>query len=182
MHPASPQACPILLVPQAPQVSQLPQVPQTPRLERLAPPPANAVPGSTLPQHPATPASGGSTISITPVSLASVSPDPADDVFREALKRHEQGLSLAHRKAFHDASAIGLIGVIKQLNEQHNAESSVRKAAVKVQGFLQVVDGYLTAVSVLIQHNPDISALVVGGLRLFVDVREMVSLCLFDIR
>lgn len=103
-------------------------------------------------------------------AVVPLAPNPADEIFQEALKRHEQKLSPAQRQAFLNASATGLISIIEGLNDQHQKESVVRNAAVKVQGFLTVVDGYLTVVGICIQHNPDISSLVVGGLKLFVDV------------
>lgn len=111
---------------------------------------------------------GDSTIAVVP--LAPNPPTVGDDIFQEALHRYGQKLSPAHRQTFIDSSAGGLIDTIKRLNEQHSTESRFRNAAVKVQGFLEVVDGYLTVLCIGIQQHPDISALVIGGLKLFVDV------------
>lgn len=114
-----------------------------------------------------------------PTDVANTDYDPAPppntlagDLFEEELERHGHKLSPAYRQAFINASsATNMIDIIQGLNDQHREESRVRAIAVKVQGFLEVVDGYLNVVAVLVQHNPYISALVVGGLKLFVDVR-----------
>jgi hypothetical protein len=98
-------------------------------------------------------------------------PDPADDIFREALERHKLGLSDVQKQAFHGASAIKLMDIVQELNQQHNKESLTRRSAMKVQRFLEVTDGYLTLLGIFSQFNPEISSIVVGGLKLFVDVR-----------
>lgn len=101
--------------------------------------------------------------------------DPADDIFREALNRYKLGLDPVLQQAFLGASAVKLIDVVQGLNKQHSEESRARQAATKVQGFLQVADGYLNVLGVLVQHSPEFSSLVVGGLRLFVDVSSKVD-------
>lgn len=97
-------------------------------------------------------------------------PDPADDIFREALENHKLSLSPEQRQAFLGVSAIGLIDMIKQLDQQHADGSGTRLSIMRVQGFLQVVNGYLNSLVILIQHSPEYSSLVVRGLRYFLDV------------
>lgn len=97
-------------------------------------------------------------------------PDPADDIFREALESHKQSLSPEQQQAFLGATAIGLMDIVKELDHQHSVESRTRKSAMKAQGFLQVADGYLNVLGIVIQHSPEYSSLVVGGLKFFVDV------------
>lgn len=96
--------------------------------------------------------------------------DPADDIFREALEIHKQSLSPEQQQAFLGASGIGLLDIVKQLDQQHSEGSRTRKSVMRVQGFLQVVDVYLNALVILVQHSPEYSSLVVGGLRYFLDV------------
>ena len=68
------------------------------------------------------------------------------------------------------ASADGIRAIIEGLNQRHAEESVTRQCADKVKGFLEVADGYLKVINIFIQHHPEISSLVVGGLKLFVDV------------
>lgn len=113
--------------------------------------------------------SSGGSPSATP-SLKSQVPDPAYDIFREALEIHKLGLSPHQQDLFLGASAVGLMDIVKDLDQQHTVGSRTRGSIVKAQGFLQVVDGYLNVLGICIQHSPQYSALVVGGLKLFVDV------------
>lgn len=116
--------------------------------------------------------------SLSVPSLQPQVPDPADDIFREALENHKLSLTPGQQQAFLGASAIGLIDIIKGLDQQHSDESRTRRASVKAQGFLQVADGYLTVLGIMIQHNPEYSALIVGGLKFFVDVSHRACWCL----
>lgn len=97
-------------------------------------------------------------------------PDPVDDIFREALESHKLSLSPQQRQAFLGASAVGLVDIVKELDKQHSEESRTRRSAMRAQGFLQVADGYLNVLAIVIQHSPEYSSLVVGGLKYFVDV------------
>lgn len=112
--------------------------------------------------------SGGS-----PLVIPSPQPqvlDPADDIFREALEGHKLGLSPRQQGVFLGASAVGLMDIVKELDQQHTVGSRTRRSIVKAQGFLEVANGYLNVLGIFIQHSPHYSALVVGGLQLFVNV------------
>lgn len=97
-------------------------------------------------------------------------PDPADDIFREALESHKPSLSPEQQQAFLGATAIGLMDIVKDLDRQHSEDSRTRRSAMRAQGFLPVADGYLTVLGIVIQHSPEYSSLVVGGLKFFGDV------------
>lgn len=123
--------------------------------------------------------SGGSSSAI--LSLQSQVPDPADEIFREALEHHKLGLSLGQQDIFLAASAVGLMDIVKELDQEHTAGSRTRRSIVKAQGFLQVTDGYLNILGLFIQHSPKYSALVVGGLKLFVDVSHNAVLVMAEL-
>lgn len=107
--------------------------------------------------------------------------DPADDIFREALEGHKLGLSSSQQNMFLGASAVGLLDIVKELDQQHTVESRTRRSIVKTQAFLKVADGYLNVLGIFIQHSPHYSALLVGGLKLFVDVSRNGVLVMINI-
>lgn len=98
----------------------------------------------------------------------------SNEAFSLALERHKLNLTEEERKAFSPQNVISpemLLHEVGEFDRQHKQDSTSRKCAEQVKGFLDAVDGYLKVLGICIQHSPEISALVVGGLRLVVDVR-----------
>ncbi|KAI5839132.1 hypothetical protein DFP73DRAFT_502190, partial [Morchella snyderi] len=122
-------------------------------------------PASTNPNRTAIPAQ---------VVIAPSSPvDETTSIFQEAIERYKQKVAIDHKQYLlggMDVSVAQLIESVGRYNTQHNERSSSRRGLARIQGFLRVVDGYLKSLGVMIQHSPEISSLVVGGLRLFVDI------------
>jgi hypothetical protein len=108
------------------------------------------------------------------------SPDPpvqptlcVNLAFSLALQRHAQILSPAEKLDFIDNCSITpeqLIAKIKSHDDIHHRTSHSRRCASRVEGFFTAVDRYLLPVSIMAGHHPDISMLVVGGLKLIVQV------------
>lgn len=103
-----------------------------------------------------------------------VDPDAAaKDAFTLALERHIETLTDEEKAAFSqigDMNTESLLQAVEKLDAEHQAGSTSRRCATKIKGFLDAVNGYLNALAVMVQHSPEISSLIVGGLRLVVDV------------
>ncbi|KAF8463704.1 hypothetical protein BDZ91DRAFT_796249 [Kalaharituber pfeilii] len=102
--------------------------------------------------------------------IAPLNPLAGDEIFREQLSKCQNTLTEAQKNAFLGASASTILDMIAELDNQHSQSSITRKYATKVKGFLQVADNYLNALGIIIQHSPEFSSLVVGGLRFFVNI------------
>ncbi|KAF8248643.1 hypothetical protein K440DRAFT_642062 [Wilcoxina mikolae CBS 423.85] len=91
--------------------------------------------------------------------------------FTEALRRHMEILSPDEKIAFEGGYSIlpeQLIAQIKSHDDTHNDASRARRCASRVQGFLKALNGYLDPVAIMAGHSPQITSLVVGGLKLIV--------------
>jgi hypothetical protein len=116
----------------------------------------------------------GSSVTLAlPGPEAQRTPDPGYDIFHEILTQRIKGLTPSQKNTLLDASGSfdTVFGTISALNRQHNDQSSIRKGVDRVKPFLEVTRNYMSVVETMIQHSPDISSLVVGGLKLIVDVR-----------
>ncbi|KAF8474182.1 hypothetical protein BDZ91DRAFT_789816 [Kalaharituber pfeilii] len=102
--------------------------------------------------------------------IVPLNPLAGDEIFRDQLSKCQDKLTEAQRKAFLGASATSILGMIAELYTQHNESSTTRKYATKVKGFLQVADNYLNTLGIIIQHSLEFSALIVGGLRFFINI------------
>lgn len=89
--------------------------------------------------------------------------------FEKALKQHTAKLSAEGKKSLSQANATSVEELIRQaeeLDKKSNEHSFMRRRANRVRGVLRGINRYLDIVGVAIQHNPDISALVLGGCKL----------------
>lgn len=77
------------------------------------------------------------------------------------LQKHSD-LSEDDKKAFQSASDID---VIKELNKAQHGTLLISGSLSRVQKVLECVDRLMGPLKIFIQHHPDISALVVGGLK-----------------
>lgn len=93
--------------------------------------------------------------------------------FSLALKKHTDTLSPGELHAFNTAANITPETLLKQVqtfDEAHRQESRFRECAPRVEGVLKILDRYLGPLAIFIGHSPEISSLVVGGVKLIVDV------------
>ncbi|KAF2135402.1 uncharacterized protein K452DRAFT_260720, partial [Aplosporella prunicola CBS 121167] len=97
-----------------------------------------------------------------------------------ALRKHIEKLSGDEKEAFLRASKeiteSTLLHNIKTLDDAHKDSSKLRKHAEPLAKFLNLLDRFLGGVTIGIQQSPDISSLVIGGVRLVIDLaRNFVS-------
>lgn len=78
--------------------------------------------------------------------------------------------SAAFRTSHETLTAENILLKVKEYDQAYNRGSASRKCADKVDKSLKILNQFLTSVAIAIQSNPDISSLIVGGLRLIVDV------------
>jgi hypothetical protein len=97
-------------------------------------------------------------------------------IFQEAVERYKQKLATGDKQyllSVGDVSVAKLIESVGRFDREHKQRSCTRKGFTHVQGFLEVVDGYLKSISIIIQSSPEISSLVISRLKLFVDVGNL---------
>lgn len=98
----------------------------------------------------------------------------ANPAFLAAMQKHINKLPEVEKEAFRQAhdniAPSGLLERIRSLDTQHASTSSFRPHAEKTSRFLGLLDRLLGGISIAIQANPDISSIVVGGVKLIVDV------------
>ncbi|KAA8902670.1 ankyrin repeat-containing domain protein [Sphaerosporella brunnea] len=97
----------------------------------------------------------------------------ANPAFAEALNEHIKILSPVEKKAFNDGSGISLeelMASLKAYDDRHQRSSYSRGCASRVQGFLTAVDEYLKPIAIMVGHSPSISSLVVGGVKVIVQL------------
>ncbi|KAF8465086.1 hypothetical protein BDZ91DRAFT_783428 [Kalaharituber pfeilii] len=124
---------------------------------------------NTISQTPNIPTSSWNNLVVPPI--APLNPLAGDEIFREQLSKCQSKLTEAQKEAFmNGASPNGILDIIAELNYQHSESSITRKYATKVKGFLQVADNYLNTLGIIIQHSPEFSSLIVGGLRFFINI------------
>ncbi|KAF8544606.1 hypothetical protein BDD12DRAFT_872574 [Trichophaea hybrida] len=88
-----------------------------------------------------------------------------NSIFLEALKRYQHSLSEEERKDFNLATNTtpdSLIQAVKEWDDTHAEKSSSRRAVGRVEKILKGVDQFMNVMCICIQHNPNISALVLG--------------------
>lgn len=94
--------------------------------------------------------------------------------FANALEQHLAKLSPVESAAFRTShqslTAENILLKVKEYDQAYNRGSASRKCADKVDKSLKILNLFLASVAIAIQSNPDISSLIVGGLRLIVDV------------
>ena len=92
-----------------------------------------------------------------------------NDAFHKAIQEYIDNLSDDDRVAFQSAT-----DVIKKLEElqQSIPRISYTTQMHKVQKVLQCVKQFLASIAICVQHSPEISSLVVGGLHCILTVRS----------
>lgn len=108
-------------------------------------------------------------INITTIPII-ITSDPA---YTLAVKRHIEALSPEERQAFDTGAQItpqALVARIQDFDRMHSQNSRLRACANRVDKFLTILDQYLKPLAICIGHSPGISSLVVGGVKLIIDV------------
>jgi hypothetical protein len=93
--------------------------------------------------------------------------------FSEALRRHIDKLSPDEKQAFIGGNIITPAALMKEArnyDEAHKQTSYSRRCASRVENILRGVDGFMVPVAIMTGHSPDISSLVVGAIKLVIQV------------
>lgn len=140
---------------------------------------------STTKQRPQKPLSTSATQNVTTVQNGNISGPiiplllrgEENPSFKLAIERRLARLNPEEEAHFRKAySSIGPESAIREvviLNNKHKSGSNVRKLDTKLEAALTFAESFMGGVSIAIQAYPDVSSLVVGGLRLIIDVGDL---------
>lgn len=94
--------------------------------------------------------------------------------FADAIEPHLNKLEPNEKSAFlqshQDVSAEAILSRVRDCGRDCNAGSASRECAAKVGRSLQILNQFMGCVAIATQSNPGISPLVIGGIRLILDV------------
>ena len=125
------------------------------------------------PQRPS-PASRPAPLTTSPPGSAVAKASPGNSALQLAIQRHLDKIPDDEKEAFRKASAEitqhGLISRVKAYDEAHKQASSFRSQAERLSKFLDVLDRFMGGIAIGIQAYPEISSLVVGAVRIVLDL------------
>jgi plasmid maintenance system antidote protein VapI len=113
-----------------------------------------------------------STTSNTPPTSGSTGPQ-LDPALRNALETYIQKLPESERTAYLAASSMDpglLLERVRKLDDQKAQRSKLRPWTKRLTNFLNMIDRSIGGVAIVIQANPDVSSIVVGGAKLIIDI------------
>lgn len=91
-----------------------------------------------------------------------------------AIEKHLADLPNAEKDAFRNASRTidekTMLDRISTFDQNHHDASSFRQCAPKLEATLRLLDKFMAGISIAIQANPDPSSIVVGAIRVVLDV------------
>lgn len=120
----------------------------------LSPPPASSVQDSQV-----------------SAPVTSTSRNPALEL---AIQRHLDKIPAAEKAVFRDASKAindaNLLSRVRAYDEAHIESSSFRPQAERLSKFLKFLNRFMGGVAIGIQASPEISSLVVGAVRIIIDL------------
>lgn len=98
----------------------------------------------------------------------------ANSALTKAIKKHLDELPEKEKDTFRDASAHlttgNLLAKLENYDRDHAAQSGFRARAGDIARFLSLLDRFMGGIAIGIQASPDISSLVVGGVRVVIDI------------
>jgi hypothetical protein len=119
----------------------------------------------------------------TPTTAHSVSPThalvtttvaPRNQALELAIKRHLDKIPDVEKEAFREAAKTmdekGLLSMARSCDERHQQSSAFRPQAERLSKFLGLLNRFMEGVAIGIQSNPEISSLVVGAVRVVINV------------
>jgi hypothetical protein len=97
-----------------------------------------------------------------------------NNAFEAAVQQHIEKLKpedqVLFRNSFAEINPGNLLGKVKEFDEAHHKNSSSRKCIEPVEGFLHLLDQFMQGVAIGIQSQPEISSIVVGAVRIVIDL------------
>jgi len=95
-------------------------------------------------------------------------------VFQKTITERARRLPLEKQQAYLDASqnlsVESIFNKVEKLDAGHKDQSSLRKFDEPLSKVFSVVELLMASISILIQQSPEISSLVIGGVRMVLDV------------
>ena len=138
---------------------------QSPR--RPPQPSTSTAPAAQAPAPAPSPA--GSSLAIS--TSATADRNPALEL---AIQEHIDKLPESEKEIFREASETineqTLLAKIREYNAQHAHDSSFRPQAERLSKLLGILDRFMGGVAIGIQANPEISSIIVGGIRIVIDL------------
>lgn len=94
--------------------------------------------------------------------------------FTDALQQHLAKLSPAENAAFHSShqklTAESILVKVRDYDREYNSSSGSRQCAEKVEKSLRILNQFLRSIAIAVQSNPEVSSLIVGGVKFILDV------------
>ncbi|KAL2060018.1 hypothetical protein VTL71DRAFT_9840 [Oculimacula yallundae] len=107
------------------------------------------------------------------ISKSSPNAQISNEAFKDAIKKITRQLSSSDRKAFEEGyeliSPEKTFETIREL-DRIDAVSNVRVGSKALEPAIEVLNTVMRSISISVQHSPEISSLVVGGIRLIIDL------------
>lgn len=76
----------------------------------------------------------------------------------------------AFNAAYRDILPETLLSTVRRFDDEHKKEARFRQCAGSISRVLHVMEQFMNGVAIGIQSNPEISSLVVGAVRIVIDV------------
>jgi hypothetical protein len=148
--------------------------------ELLGKSPGNSVPPQSIPHLPPMPNVPNEPTAVrrtaTAAAKTAVTKQTAtgNRALQLAIERHLEALPEADKDAFRQASKLiateSLLANVKAYDEIHKHVSQFRPHAEALSRFFGVLDRFMAGVAIGIQAHPDISSIVVGAVRIVIDL------------
>ncbi|MCJ1347419.1 hypothetical protein MMC31_005644, partial [Peltigera leucophlebia] len=125
-----------------------------------------AGPSTTIAAPAAAPAAAPSTRTIAALSRNSA--------FTHALQQHLAKLSPVENAAFRSSdqtlTAESILVKVRDYDRDYNSDSGSRKCAEQVEKSLRILNQFLRSIAIAIQSVPEVSLLIVGGVKFILDL------------
>ncbi|KAJ9664592.1 hypothetical protein H2201_005104 [Coniosporium apollinis] len=147
---------------------------QKPVVSAPAPPVSPQLPAVVPPPPPSSPLSPPGSPTPAPVAqgFAAIIGAKRNRALETAIERHIQQLPEAEKDAFRVAGTTedNLLSRVADWDEAHKRESHFRPRAPALSKFLTFLERFMGGVAIGAQSNPDISCIVVGAVRVVIDL------------
>jgi hypothetical protein len=93
-----------------------------------------------------------------------------DLALQQHLKKLDQAERVAFEKAYQNISIEDLFAKVREFDSTHNEKATCRRCAEPVTRFLRAIEQFMRGIAIGIQSYPEVSSLVVGAVRIVIDV------------
>lgn len=139
------------------------------------PDPTNSALSSTGTQQTPSPSPSPSKLSASTSNGGASAPAAIrNQAFEKAVAKYLEGVPEAEKAVFRQASKSidehTLLSNVRKYDAAHKMESSFRPQAERLSKFLGLLNRFMGGVAIGLQANPEVSALVVGAVRIVIDL------------